>query len=161
MRHPSARAVGMQDTNDPPCRARGRTRVSSASSRKIACWPKPHRNRHGHLTGFVFSILMDCSAGKLRSRRASLQQQTRDVRSPRAGFLWISPNVAEPRPERPIPAIPPRSKSATPPERRPIGPPRKCRSGRHADCRQEPARRGTDLGRYSDPRCTQHSMKSQ
>lgn len=42
MQHPSATAVGMQVKNDPPCQARGRTRMRSASSRKTACEPEAH-----------------------------------------------------------------------------------------------------------------------
>jgi hypothetical protein len=118
----------MQVKNDPPCLARGRTRVSSASSRKTACRADAHRNLHAHLTEFVFSILMDCSAGKLRSRRTSLQHQIRDIRSPRAGFLWISSSVAGTRPERPVPAIPAPANIVNPTECWPI------RSAREDQC---------------------------
>ena len=162
MRHRSARAVGAK-IKSPASRGMRVGSVWSASSRKIACWPKPHRDRRGHPTLFVFSILVDCSARNLRSRRASRQPQTSEVRSEQRKNLWISLNPFGTRPEHPIPPIPPPAEPSNPPERLSIGVTHRTLGCTRTDRCPEPARvmaAGAAACSESDGRGSQNSNET-
>jgi hypothetical protein len=83
MQHPSATAVGMQVKNDPPCQARGRTGMRSASSRKTACGPEPRLTgtRFWLCSSFRFlwtaQLQIYATAGRVRNQNPATPKQNR------------------------------------------------------------------------------------
>ena len=161
IRHPSAGAVGLRVTKNPPCQARGWTGCSPRRRGKLPVIGHPTPQEGRHLASVALSILMFCSTTNLRIRKASDQPESCAGELEQKKNLWISSRTPGTRPERSIPAIPVAAKPAKPPQRRPISPKLTKRWRRSADCRQEPALGMRCEGCGNACRVARHPLKVQ
>lgn len=138
IRHPSAKAVGLRVTKNPPCQARGWTGCSPRRRGKLPVIEHPTpRGAAPDCVCLVDSYVL--LAQRLRIRRASLQRGSREISPVIGGFLRRASNQVGAGPEQPVPAFPVPAKSVKPSERRPISRNPSERWRRSAGRRQEPA----------------------